>query len=63
MMPGQSFSLPFEQAADYQFNCTAHASGQMTISVAPFPATPWARIAWRARELWWRAREMPAHLW
>jgi hypothetical protein len=51
MMPGQSFRLPFERAAEYQFACTAHASGQMTIIVEPNPATPWARLAWRAREL------------
>jgi len=52
MMPGQSFRLPFERAAEYQFACTAHASGQMTIVVDPNPATPWARLIWRARELW-----------
>ncbi|HEV7714780.1 MAG TPA: hypothetical protein VGO53_04245 [Steroidobacteraceae bacterium] len=51
MMPGQSFRLPFEQASEYQFACSAHASGQMTIVVQPNPATPWARIAWRARQL------------
>jgi hypothetical protein len=51
MMPGQSFRLPFEQAAEYQFACTAHASGQMTITVEPNPVTPWARIRWRTREL------------
>ena len=51
MMPGQSFQLPFEQAAEYQFACTAHASGQMTIIVEPNPETPWARIRWRTREL------------
>ena len=51
MMPGQSFELPFEQASEYQFACTAHASGQMTITVDPYPASPWARIAWRTREL------------
>jgi hypothetical protein len=51
MMPGQSFRLPFERASEYQFACTAHASGQMTIVVEPEPATPWARIFWRAREL------------
>lgn len=51
MMPGQSFRLPFEQASDYQFTCTAHASGQMTVIVEPNPATPWARILWRVREL------------
>ncbi len=51
MMPGQSFRLPFERPAQYQFACTAHASGQMTITVDPYPQTPWARIRWRAREL------------
>src|ERR1700761_6911469 len=51
MMPGQSFRLPFEQAAEYQFACTAHASGQMTITVDATPTTPWARLVWRTREL------------
>jgi len=51
MMPGQSFTLPFERAAEYQFACTAHASGQMTIVVDPYPATPWARVSWRSRAL------------
>ena len=51
MMPGQSFRLPFEKAAEYQFDCTAHASGQMTIVVEPHPGTPWARILWRMRSL------------
>jgi hypothetical protein len=51
MMPGQSFSLPFAVAADYQFACTAHASGQMTIVVEPMPVSPWARLAWRVSNL------------
>ena len=51
MMPGQSFRLPFSVASDYQFACTAHASGQMTIVVDPYPATPWARLTWRAHRL------------
>jgi hypothetical protein len=51
MMPGQSFRLPFDRPAQYQFACTAHASGQMTIVVEPYPSTPLARIAWRARAL------------
>jgi hypothetical protein len=55
MMPGQSFRLPFAQASSYQFACTAHASGQMTIEVEPFPETPGARLRWRALELWERA--------
>jgi len=51
MMPGQSFRLPFERAAEYTFACTAHASGQMRIIVEPNPTTPWARIRWRLTEL------------
>jgi hypothetical protein len=50
MMPGQSFRLPFDRAAEYTFACTAHASGQMTIVVEPNPTTPWGRIRWRLVE-------------
>jgi hypothetical protein len=52
MMPGQSFRLPFEVASSYQFACTAHASGQMTVIVDPKPASPWARLRWRVSALW-----------
>ena len=52
MMPGQSFRLPFEMASSYQFACTAHSSGQMTVTVVDGPNTPWERLAWRAR---WRS--------
>lgn len=52
MMPGQSFRLPFEIASTNQFNCTAHASGQMTIVVDPHPDTPLQRLAWRVRNLY-----------
>jgi hypothetical protein len=51
LMPGQSFRLPFELASEYQFACTAHSSGQMTIIVDPFPASPWGRLRWRALQL------------
>jgi hypothetical protein len=51
MMPGQSFRLPFAVASDYQFACTAHASGQMTVIVEPLPESAWARIWWRLRAL------------
>jgi hypothetical protein len=51
LMPGQSFRLPFALASRYPFACTAHASGQMTVVVEPFPDSPWARLRWRVREL------------
>jgi hypothetical protein len=49
LMPGQSFRLPFEMASEYQFACSAHSSGQMTIIVDPFPASPLSRLRWRLR--------------
>ena len=51
MMPGQSFRLPFEMASSYQFACTAHASGQMTVVVDEQPDTAWRRLVWRTRRL------------
>jgi hypothetical protein len=56
MMPGQSFRLPFQKAADYTFDCTAHTSGQMTVIVEPEPVWPWQKIRWRARQWWERSR-------
>lgn len=47
LMPGQNFRLPFEVASEYQFACTAHSSGQMTVVVEPFPDSPLARVGWR----------------
>jgi len=47
IMPGQSFRLPFEVASTYSFACSAHASGQMSVIVAPTPAPGWQRLHWR----------------
>lgn len=51
IMPGQSFKLPFELASDYQFVCTAHASGQMTVVVDEEPVMGWQRLQWRMIKL------------
>jgi hypothetical protein len=51
IMPGQSLTLPFSEASENQFNCTAHASGQMTVIVDEAPVTPWTRLMWRARRM------------
>lgn len=51
IMPGQSFSLPFDQASEYQFACTAHLSGQMTIVVDEEPTAGWMRLQWRTKNL------------
>ena len=47
IMPGQSFRLPFGLASRYEFACTAHLSGQLTVVVDPAPAPGWARLRWR----------------
>ena len=51
MMPGQSFRLPFEVPSRYQFACSAHASGQMTVVVDEQPDTAWRRLLWRTRKI------------
>ena len=56
IMPGQSFRLPFEVASTYSFDCTAHASGQMSVVVAEHPDTPWQRLQWR----WHRWTKKPS---
>ncbi|WP_229488891.1 cupredoxin domain-containing protein [Pseudoduganella namucuonensis] len=58
IMPGQSFRLPFERAGENQFACTAHASGQMSVIVAPTPAAGWARLKWRIEN-----RHLLGHAW
>lgn len=52
IMPGQSFRLPFEVASTYSFACSAHASGQMSVVVAPKPSRGWQTLAWRWQK--WR---------
>ncbi|HXC50651.1 MAG TPA: hypothetical protein VN634_07205 [Candidatus Limnocylindrales bacterium] len=59
MMPGQSLRLPFRTASTNQFTCTAHASGQMTVEVEPFPDNPWRRLRWRVLELVRRLSKAP----
>jgi hypothetical protein len=59
IMPGQDFRLPFEQASDYRFACSAHASGQMTVVVMQLPDPGWARLAWRVEALLHAIRYLP----
>jgi hypothetical protein len=47
IMPGQTFRLPFTQAATYSFLCTAHADGQLEVIIEPRPAPGWERFRWR----------------
>lgn len=50
IMPGQSFRLPFEKASTYSFACSAHASGELAVVVAPAPEPGWQRLRWRASQ-------------
>jgi hypothetical protein len=52
IMPGQNFRLPFALASDYQFECSAHASGQMSVIVTAMPEQGWARLRWRMQWYW-----------
>lgn len=47
ILPGQSFRLPFSQAASYSFECTAHPHGGLQVIVNEGPAPGWERMSWR----------------
>jgi hypothetical protein len=51
IMPGQSFSLPFSTAGEFQFACTAHVSGQMTVAVGEGTSAAWPRLRYRLATL------------
>lgn len=51
IMPGQDFRLPFAQAGEHPFDCTAHASGRMTVVVEEAPAAGIPRLKWRLDSL------------
>jgi hypothetical protein len=59
VMPGQEFRLPFEQAGEYPFACTAHASGQMMVRVVAQPDPGWDRLRWRVQALVHDLRYLP----
>jgi hypothetical protein len=54
IMPGQSFTMPFRQAASYQFACTLHVSGQLFVLVEPAPGPGWERLRWRIAGMGYR---------
>ncbi len=51
IMPGQDFRLPFGDVSENDFDCTAHASGQMKVVVEPLPNPGLARLNWRLAAL------------
>jgi hypothetical protein len=53
---GQTYRVPFSAPATFDFACSAHDEGQITIVVAREPVAGWRRLVWRIDELldrWW----------
>lgn len=51
LLPGQELRLPFEQGGEYQLASSAHAGGQLRVSVAASPDPGWQRLRWRLAAL------------
>jgi hypothetical protein len=51
IMPGQTFRMPFHRVATYQFACSLHVSGQLSVIVSPAPEPGWDRLKWRATSI------------
>ena len=51
LMPGQTLRIPFTRPSENYFACTAHASGQLVVSVEATPIWPWNRLSWRVRRM------------
>jgi hypothetical protein len=47
LRPGQTYRVPFQVAATFDFSCTVHDEGQVAVVVEPAPAPGWARLRWR----------------
>jgi hypothetical protein len=47
LAPGQTYRVPFRAAATFDFACSAHEDGQLTIVVERNPAPGWSRLRWR----------------
>lgn len=48
---GQSLSIPFSRAQDFELSCSAHPSGQLKISVSAKPGPGLGRLWWRIERL------------
>lgn len=51
LMPGQTLRIPFTRPSENNFNCTAHANGQLLVLVEAAPTWPWSRLSWRVRRM------------
>jgi hypothetical protein len=51
LAPGQTYRVPFSAPATFDFACSAHDEGQLTIIVARPPSPGWSRLQWRLAPL------------
>jgi hypothetical protein len=50
LRPGQTYRVPFQVPATFDFACSVHEDGQVAIVVERPPAPGWARLRWRVAE-------------
>ena len=51
LRPGQTYRVPFQAPATFDFACSVHEDGQVTIVVERAPTSAWARLRWRLLSL------------
>jgi hypothetical protein len=51
LRPGQAYRVPFQAPATFDFACSVHEDGQVTIVVERAPTSAWARLRWRLLSL------------
>jgi hypothetical protein len=51
LAPGQTYRVPFSAPATFDFACTAHEDGELTIVVERAPVPGWSRLRWRVLHL------------
>jgi hypothetical protein len=51
LAPGQTYRVPFSAPATFDFACSAHDEGQLTIVVEREPVPGWLRLRWRVVSL------------
>lgn len=60
VLPGHVVRLPFEQAGDVEFACSAQALGMVVVQVVEPPDPGLARLRWRLGEISDALRDLPA---
>ena len=48
--PRQSYRIPFKRPGRFQYACSLHAAGTLTLLIEPAPAAGLARLRWRLEQ-------------